>query len=279
MTKLRNRNKTKRRNCVTKRRSHRHRTRSQRGGNLLHTISLGNFGTPDVPVPVAAGLPDTEPKSYWSSAMDWFKGPTEENNTQITGTIKSTVDNLNTEVGNAATRAKNFIAEEASAITEKVKETAGYGDETLNETPSYSSPPGTTGGKSRKHAKKPVGYGKDTLIGTPLPTPSPSPPTPPITDGKSRKHKRKHAKKPVGYGKDTLIGSPLPTPPPSPPTPPITDGKSRKHKHKEGGNNLGLLYYATPVNSVSMKGGKRHKHTCCKGKCKRHKHSASCLHK
>lgn len=252
MTKLRNRNKTKRRNCVTKRRSHR--TRNQRGGNLLHKLSFGNFGTPDDPVPVATGLSDTEPKSYWS-VMDWFKGPTDSENAEITGTIKSTVgttvDNLNTEVGNAATRAKNFIAEEASAITENVKKTVGYDDS---------------------------GQGNDTLIGSPEPTPPPSPPSP-VTGGKTRKHK--HAKKPVGYGKYTLIGTPDPTPPPSPPTPPKTGGKTRKH-NKKGGTNLGLLYYATPVEqSILIKGGKRHKHTCCKnkrkGKCKRH--NVSCIKK
>ena len=87
----------------------------------------------------------------------------------------------------------------------------------------------------------------------------------------------------LGTGSDTnntLIGSPLPTPDPTPPSPVYgTGGKSRKHKHKKGGANLGLLYYATPVNSMPIKGGKKHKYTCCKNKrkSKRHRHNASCL--
>jgi hypothetical protein len=86
-----------------------------------------------------------------------------------------------------------------------------------------------------------------------------------------------------GEENEKLYSSPYPTPTPSPPSPVYgtTGGKSRKHKNRKGGSNLGLLYYATPVNSVSMKGGKRHKYSCCKnkGKGKRHKHNASCSRK
>ena len=208
MTKLRNRNKTKRRHHVTKRRSHRHRTRSQKGGDLLHTISLGNFGTPDVPVPVATGSSDT----YWSKFTNYFSGPTDLENAKITDSIKETVDEIDTKVGEAAINAKNVIIDEASVITEKAK--------------SYVS-----------------GEGNDTLIGSPYPTPSPSPPSPP---------------------------------------PGTIGGKTRKHKNRKGGSNLGLLYYATPVEqTILIKGGKKHKHTCCKGKSKgkRHRHSASCSRK
>jgi hypothetical protein len=198
MTKLRNRNKTKRRHHVTKRRSHR--TRSQRGGGWLPDWLTGSTND----TYVANGLPESP--SYLSKLTNYFTGPTDLENVEITDSIKKTVDEIDAKLGEA----KDDIIEEASVITEKAKET--------------------------------IGYGKNTLIGSPDQTPSPSPPTPP---------------------------------------PIVTGGKSRKHKNRKGGSNLGLLYYATPVNSVSMKGGKRHKHTCCKnkGKGKRHRHSASCSQK
>ena len=195
MTKLRNRNKTKRRHHVTKRRSHRHRTRSQRGGL---------FGYFENGTPVAAG--SSEQPSYWSGLSNWFTGPTVSENDGITQKIQDNINTLDSKVGDAATTAKNVIIDEASALTENAKNLiSGEEKDTDN-----------------------------TLIGTPYPTPSPSPP------------------------------SPIP----------VTGGKSRKYKNKKGGANLGLLYYATPI-----KGGKKHKYTCCKGKGKRHKHNASCSRK
>ena len=180
MTKLRNRNKTKRRHHVTKRRSHR--TRSQRGGgDWANTLSFGLLGNSDEPIGTG--------RTSW---YDWFTGPTEEKNTQITESIKSTVNDLDAKVGEAATTAKNVIIDEASALTENAKNLiSGEEKETYN----------------------------------------------------------------------TGISSP------------VIGGKSRKY-NKKGGANLGLLYYATPI-----KGGKKHKYSCCKGKGKRHKHNASCSRK
>ena len=201
MTKLRNRNKTKRRHHVTKRRSHSRRTRSQRGGF---------FGYFENGTPVAAG--SSEQPSYWSGLSNWITGPTVSENYAITDSIKKTIDDADAKVGEAATTAKNVIMDEASALTENATKLISGEEE------------------------------NDTLIGSPYPTPSPSPPSP----------------------------SPIP----------VTGGKSRKH-NKKGGANLGLLYYATPIKPVSMAGGKKHKHTCCKGKgkSKNKRHSASCLRK
>jgi hypothetical protein len=204
MTKLRNRNKTKRRHHATKRRSHR--TRSQRGGDLLYTISFGKFGKPpDDTVPVATGLSDQP--SLWTKITNYVSGPTDSENLEITKSIKNTVDGLDAKVGDVAknmTEGAIELAEEAKNEANKiVEETTGYVRSEEN---------------------------------------------------------------------DTLIGSPSP----------ITGGKSRKHKNRKGGANLGLLYYATPVDQKTlMKGGKKHKHTCCKGKskgkCKRH--NVSCIKK
>jgi hypothetical protein len=192
MTKLRNRNKTKRRHHVTKRRSHR--TRSQRGGGLLPDWITGS--TNDTYSATGTGTTDTS--SYFDKIMNYFSGPTKQENVEIIDSLKQTIDDVDAKVGEIASTTKDVIVNEASELTEKAKSLVS-GEEKENV---YSSPPS-----------------------------------------------------------------------------PVIGGKSRKHKNRKGGSNLGLLYYATPVNSVSMKGGKRHKYSCCKNKGKRHKHNASCLQK
>ena len=200
MTKLRNRNKTKRRHHVTKRRSHR--TRSQRGGNWLPTWLTG---TPDESVPVATGSSDQP--SYWSN---WLTGPTDLENDGITKKIQDNINTLDAKVGDVATN----ITEGAIELAKEAKNKAGELAESVVS-----------------------GEEKDTLIGSPYPTPSPSP---------------------ISVG-----------------------GKSRKYKNKKGGAKLGLVYYATPIKPVSMAGGKKHNHTCCKGKRKGKgkRHNLSCMQK
>ena len=155
MTKLRNRNKTKRRHHVTKRRSHSRRTRSQRGGGWMHTLSFGLLGQPNEPVGTGTGT---------SSWYEWITGPTVSENYAITDSIKKTIDDADAKVGEAATTAKNVIMDEASALTENATKLISGEEE------------------------------NDTLIGSPYPTPSPSPPSLspiPVTGGKSRKHNKK----------------------------------------------------------------------------------------
>ena len=204
MAKLRKRNKTKKRHYANKRRSHK--TRSQRGGDWLHTLSFGYAGTP-----LDSG----------------------------TNVVTEGMNKLDTGIGNVATTLKD----EASKLTDEASKLTGDATNKVFEI---------------------TGNAKEYILGTGSDT------------------------------NNTLIGSPLPTPDPTPdPTPPSPvngiGGKSRKYK--KGGANLGLLYYATPVtpiNSVEqitpitpIKGGKKHKYTCCKNKRKgkRHRHNASCSRK
>ena len=159
MTKLRNRNKTKRRHRTTKRRSHSHRTRSQKGGDIWYTISLGNFGKPSVPEPVATGL--SEPPSLWSKMTNYFSGPTDSENVEITDSIKntfeSTINAADAKVGDVAknmTEGAIELAEEAKNEANKiVEETTGYvrSEENNAYTP---SPIPVTGGKSRKYKNR-----------------------------------------------------------------------------------------------------------------------------
>ena len=182
MTKLRNRNKTKRRHHVSKR--HRHRTRSQKGGDLMHTLSFGFVGTPDQPVGTGT-----------SSWTNWFTGPSEPENYAITNTIKDNINILDAKIGDAATTTKNVIMDEASELTEKAKSlVSGEEEEKLYSSPLPTPPPSppllvTTGGKSRKHKNKKGGANLGLLYyATPVKPVVIVEKMAPMSGGKSRKH-------------------------------------------------------------------------------------------
>lgn len=150
MTKLRNRNKTKKRHYAIKRRSHK--TRSQRGGDWLHTLSFGYAGTPP-PLGLGSG----------------------------TNPVAVVVDQIDTGIGNVATTLKD----EASKLTGEASKLTGEATNKVfklkDDAQNYILGTGSDTNNTLIGSPLP----------TPDPTPDPTPPSPVNgIGGKSRKYKK-----------------------------------------------------------------------------------------